>query len=436
MPKEKERLESARRFFEYLATRLDTGISVGLWDGSRIPLGKDPNPALCLQIDSPAVLGAIARRPTPENLAREYAQGGLSLQGGDLIEFGTALRDRSSKRDLHRLSKARLLRLALPFLGFPSHRSEVAHRYASEATGRSQSRRDNKAFIQFHYDVSNEFYQLFLDPEMQYSCAYYTDWDNPLEQAQTDKLEIICRKLRLQPGERLLDIGCGWGGLICYAARHYQVKAHGVTLSERQYQWVREKIERLGLQDRVSVELKDYRDLTGRYDKIASIGMFEHIGIANFPAYFKKVKSLLREQGLLLNHSITNRAKKPRRFRSRRIAGEKRLLLKYIFPGSELADIGTMLQSMERVGLEVRDVEAWREHYARTTELWCKRLSANRERAIALVGLERYNMWVLYLAAVSFGFKEGKMHICQALAVKRDDRGRTGLPPTRADLYR
>ncbi len=436
MSEDARQLQAARRLFEYLASHLDAGISVGLWDGGRIPLGQDPNPALCLQIASPAVLGAIARRPTPENLAREYAQGGLSLHGGDLIEFGTALRDRSSKRDLRRLSKTRLLRLALPFLRFPGHRSEMAHGYADEATGRNQSRRDNKAFIQFHYDVSNEFYQLFLDPEMQYSCAYFTDWDNSLEQAQNDKLEMICRKLRLQPGERLLDIGCGWGGLICYAAQHYRVQAHGVTLSERQYQWVREKIERLGLQDRVSVELKDYRELTGRYDKIASIGMFEHIGIANFPAYFKKVKSLLREQGLLLNHSITNRAKKPRRFRPRRIAGEKRLLLKYIFPGSELADIGTMLQSMERVGLEVRDVEAWREHYARTTEFWCKRLSANRERAIELVGLERFNMWVLYLAAVSFGFKEGKMHICQALAVKRDDRGRSGLPPTRSDLYR
>ncbi len=436
MSDETMQLQAARRFFDYLASQLDAGFSIGLWDGSTIALGGDADPRFCIRIASPAVLGSIARRPTSENLAREYATGNISLHGGDFIDFATTIREKSSKRELRALNKAKLLRLALPFLRFPGHKPDLEHRYSRDETGRQQARRDNKAFIQFHYDVSNEFYSLFLDPEMQYSCGYFTDWGNSLEQAQLDKLEMICRKLQLQPGERLLDIGCGWGGLICYAARNYRVRAHGVTLSEKQYQFVREKIKRMGLEDLVSVELKDYIDVMGTYDKIASIGMFEHIGIANFPTYFRKVRSLLRDRGLVLNHSITNRTKKKRRFSPRRISREKRLLLKYIFPGSELADIGTMLQSMELTGLEVRDVEAWREHYGLTTEHWCRRLTANRDKAVERVGLERYNMWVLYLAAVSFGFKEGKMHICQAVAVKGDKQGGSGLPPTREHLYR
>ena len=433
--RENERVQAAKRFFEYVANGLDAGFSVKLWDGSVVPLGKSVDPRYFLAVNTPAALGSIARRPTPENLAREYATGSISLHGGDIIEFVHHARETVNKEKLRGLSKTKLLRLAMPFLRFPGHRADVEHKYKRDETGRQQGQRDNKEFIQFHYDVSNAFYSLFLDPEMQYSCGYFKDWGNSLEQAQLDKLEMICRKLRLQPGERMLDIGCGWGGLICYAARNFGVRAHGITLSRKQHDFAKEKIARLGLEALVSVELIDYRELTGTYDKISSIGMFEHIGIANFPAYFDKVWSLLPDRGILLNHSITCKTKRKRRFRPRRITREKRLLLKYIFPGSELADIGTMLQSMELSGFEVRDVESWREHYGLTSGFWCKRLTANRDKAIELVGLERYNMWVLYLGGVSLGFTAGNMHICQAVGVKRRKKGTSGMPPTREYLY-
>ncbi len=198
---------------------------------------------------------------------------------------------------------------------------------------------------------------------MQYSCAYFTDWGNALEKAQHDKLEMICRKLRLKPGERLLDIGCGWGGLVCHAAEHYGVRAHGITLSEAQLALARERIAAKGLGDRVTVEIQDYADLTGSFDKIASIGMYEHIGLANIPALFRhRARAAGAENGLFLNHAISRRAKrKKRRFAAR---AEQRALLRYIFPGGELDDIGHTVAAMEQTGFEVHDVEAWRQHYA------------------------------------------------------------------------
>ncbi len=300
--------------------------------------------------------------------------------------------------------------------------------------GRREAKRNNKDYIQFHYDVGNEFYQLFLDPRMQYSCGYFRDWENSLEQAQTDKLELICRKLRLKEGESLLDIGCGWGGLICYAAQHYGVKAHGVTLSQEQHDLTQEKIRDLNLEGQVTVELKDYRELDGHFDKIASIGMFEHIGIANYTTYFRKVRSLLNDRGILLNHAIARSSKKSKR-KAKKIRPERRLLLKYIFPGSELSSAGYTQDSMEHEGFEVHDVEALREHYALTCRFWCKRLSKNKDRAIELVGHERYRMWVAYLAGASAGFQAGSIKIYQILATKKVGKGFSGLPPTRSDLY-
>jgi cyclopropane-fatty-acyl-phospholipid synthase len=190
----------------------------------------------------------------------------------------------------------------------------------------------------------------------------------------------------------------------------------------------------LGLQDRVTVELRDYTTLDGEYDKISSIGMFEHIGIANFPTYFGKVFSLLRDRGIFLNHGIARRAKASKR-NFNKITPEKRLILKYIFPGSELDHIGHTLEAMEACNFEIHDVETWREHYAITTKLWCQRLSARREEAIALVGAERYRLWVAYLAAVSFNFTDGPLRIHQVVATRHGSKGVSGLPPTRADLY-
>ena len=311
---------------------------------------------------------------------------------------------------------------------------EIRHEFQGGDAPRRSGKDKDKDFIQFHYDASNEFYALFLDSEMVYSCAYFRDWSNSLEQAQRDKLDLICRKLRLRVGESLLDIGSGWGALLCHAAQHYGVSAHGVTLSQAQYDYAQAKIARLGLQDRVTVSLADYMTLEGRYDKIASIGMYEHVGIANYTAYFKKMHELLAQGGVLLNHGITRRAKRNIK-NFGKISPSRRVILKYIFPGAELDHIGHTVQVMESCGFEIQDVEALRRHYARTCRLWHDRLTARREDAIALVGPERYRMWVAYLAGVTVGFEYGPLHVFQTVATKQGD-ALSPLPPTREDLYR
>jgi cyclopropane-fatty-acyl-phospholipid synthase len=434
-------LRAARRIFLHLAEIADARFSIKLWDGSIIPLGDQADPEFFISIQGPGVLGGLLRRPTLENLIRQYATGNVDFHGGDLITFYEIVRRRgrrskgvSSGRIRKRLRKSLILREALPLLFARSEEKAIAGRFGGDDTGRKQSKRDEKDFIQFHYDLSNDFYRLFLDPEMQYSCAYFTSWENSLEQAQRDKLEMICRKLRLKPGERFLDIGCGWGGLLCHAVQNYQVEGHGVTLSQEQFDFAVEKVKRLGLEDRIRIELRDYRELSGEYDKISSIGMYEHIGIANYVTYFSKVRSLLRDRGVFLNHGITRRAKSSKR-KFRRITPGRRFILKYIFPGSELDHIGHSVEVMEACGFEIHDVEAWREHYALTTRLWCRRLEVNREQAIAEVGEERFRLWIAYLAGVSFAFQDGSLRIFQTLATKHGRKGPSTLPPGRADLY-
>jgi cyclopropane-fatty-acyl-phospholipid synthase len=427
-------LEAARSVLTHLAELLDAKFSIELWDGSQVPLGRDVKPNLCVAIRSPGAISGLLRWPTLDNLVRHYATGQIELKGGDFVEFLEAARVPKSRERMKKLRTGVLLKAALPFLFAPGEKTGPAHAFDGDEVARNGSPRRDRDYIQFHYDLGNEFYQLFLDSEMQYSCGYFTNWDNSLEQAQHDKMEMICRKLRLKPGERFLDIGCGWGGLICHAARHYGVRAHGVTLSQAQHDFAQKKIMRLGLEDRVRVELRDYRSLSGRYDKIASIGMYEHVGIANYPAYFAKINGLLRDRGILLNHGITLAAKKSKRL-FQRIRPEHRLVLKYIFPGGELDHIGHTCQSMETGRFEVHDVEDWREHYAQTTRLWCQRLSVREDEAIRLVGPERYRLWVAYLAGVSLTFLDGNMRIYQVVASKHGARGRAELPPTRADLY-
>lgn len=232
----------------------------------------------------------------------------------------------------------------------------------------------------------------------------------------------------------MLDIGCGWGGLICHAAQKYGAKAHGITLSQAQYDYTNEKIKQLGLEDQVSVEICDYADHEGSYDKICSLGMSEHIGVKNYPRYFNKINSLLRDRGVMLNHAIARSAKKSKRA-VKRIRPERRFLLKYIFPGSELTPVGKTTDFMEMSGFEVHDVESWREHYALTLKYWCKNLSANKEKAIELVGPERYRLWVAYLVGGSVGFRAGSIKLFQVVATKRASKGLSGMPPTREHLY-
>jgi cyclopropane-fatty-acyl-phospholipid synthase len=433
---EDKRLSAARRLFEHVATRLDGSIAVRLWDGSVIPLGPDADTRYQVTFDSAATLGSLLRRPTLENLVIHYAEGHIDLIGGDLIEFVEAAQAKRMKLKWRDLDKGLLARSLWTLARARTEKTGAAYRYAQDEAARVASdQRHDKDYIQFHYDIGDDFYRLFLDPEMQYSCGYFTDFANEIEQAQKDKLDHICRKLRLKPGDRFLDVGCGWGGLVCHAARYYGVTAHGVTLSQNQHDFAVAKAARLGLADKVTIELKDYRALTGKFDKIASIGMYEHVGIANYPAYFGKLHSLLRPGGVLLNHGITRRAKRDKK-RFRRIRPENRLILKYIFPGSELDHIGHSVESMEASGFEVHDVEGLREHYAQTTRLWCQRLSARKDEAIAQVGEAKYRLWVAYLAGVSFAFKNGTLRLFQTVATRHNKNVPVELPPTRADLYR
>ncbi|MGI9425889.1 MAG: class I SAM-dependent methyltransferase [Hyphomicrobiaceae bacterium] len=426
-------LASAEKLVAELATHLDLDMSVRLWDQQPVPLGQNVKSDLCIAIDSPGVIASILRRPTLDRIIRHYAHGQIRIEQGSLIDVGRQLESNGKRKSLKGLPKRRVAGHLWPFLFARADPPQQARSFAGDAVGEARATEDNRDFIQFHYDVGNEFYDLFLDPEMQYSCAYFTSWENTLEQAQHDKLDMICRKLRLKPGERFLDIGCGWGGLVCHASEHYGVEAHGITLSNAQIDTARERITRRGLSDRVTVEILDYADIDRRYDKIASIGMYEHIGIKNIESYFKTVRSALAPDGLFLNHAISRRAKRKRRVFSAR--AEQRALQKYIFPGGELDDIGHTIAAMEQAGFEVHDVEGWRMHYARTTEIWCERLMANQREAVAIVGEETYRIWIAYLAGCSLAFARGSARIFQTL-VSHNARGATPLPPSRADLYR
>ena len=429
-------LKSIRELLTSIAEPLDLNVSVRLWNGEVIPLGANADGKYIISLSGPGVIGSLLRRPTLEMLVRLYATGHIDFEGGDLMEFSEALKTRQSNRErLKQISKVMLAKRTLPFLFAKTRVADLKQSYSADMIGREESKRKNSDYIQFHYDVGNDFYKLFLGTEMIYTCGYFKDWSNTLDQAQHDKLDMICRKLQLAPGDRMLDIGCGWGGLICHAAQHFGVKSHGVTLSQQQYEYAKSKIERLGLTDKVSVEICDYADHQGTYDKISSIGMSEHIGVANYPRYFQKINSLLRDRGLILNHAIARSSKSSKKF-SARIRPERKFLLKYIFPGSELIPVGMTSDFLEQSGFEVNDIESWRDHYAITLRHWCKNLSANKERAIELAGAERYRLWVAYLAGGSVGFTAGSIKIYQVVASKKASKGVSGMPPTREHLYR
>jgi cyclopropane-fatty-acyl-phospholipid synthase len=289
--------------------------------------------------------------------------------------------------------------------------------------------RDRQA-VNFHYELSNEFFALFLDPLMVYSCAYFEMSDTTLETAQRAKLDHVCRKLQLQPDQELLDVGCGWGGLVLHAARVYGVRATGITLSAQQAEVARERIARAGLSERCTIEVRDYRELAGsaRFDRIASVGSIEHVGEANLPAYFQRCFDLLRPRGRMLNHGITSRPTRP-------MGGGNTFQRKYIFPDHELVPISTTLTAAESVGFEVRDVESLREHYALTLSEWYRRFEAKIIAARALVGESTARAFRAYLAGTAHQFRIGDLDLHQSLLVKSEG-GTSGLPLTRAGWYR
>lgn len=429
-----KRLANFKQVLAHARERIGLDVGFVLWDGSTVPADLAPK-AFAIRIADEGAVAALVRRPNLETLANLWVARRIEEVNGTLFQLASVRRAKRTRDFLKSLDKRLVLRGLIPFLFVPRGgpwplAAQPRDRRNTGDPG------ENKQNISYHYDVSNAFYALWLDKEMVYTCAYCTDWGNDLDRMQQDKLEMICRKLRLKPGEHLLDVGCGWGAVSIYAAQHYGVTAYGATLSEQQVAYAREKIKRLGLQDRVKIELKDYSLIEGDgvFDKIASIGIFEHVGAENHPKYYETLKRLLKRDGLLLHHSVTwpGKRKHPD-FRRRRREGK--LFNKYIFPGGDLDHIGNTVTMLERHGFEVHDVEAWREHYQRTCRHWHDRLLANYDAAVAEVGETKTRLWLAYLAGSSIMFERNVFGLHQTLVSKRR-KGPSGLPPTRTDLYR
>lgn len=307
---------------------------------------------------------------------------------------------------------------------------------APQLTGAAHSEDRDKEAIQYHYDVSNDFYKLWLDKEMVYSCAYFDNPQQDIHCAQERKLDYICKKLRLKPGERLLDIGCGWGALAIHAAKHYGATVLGVTLSEKQKDLATERAKEAHLADKVTIELLDYRnvDESNPFDKIVSVGMVEHVGRHNLRTYFEKVWSLLRPGGVFLNHSITLLHDEFKAIR----AVKNGFFAKYIFPDGDLQPLDFILTSAAQTNLELRDVESLREHYALTLKCWLKRFEENEEKITEMMGRKSYRLWRLYLLGAGWGFDNGLHTIYQTLFFKAEE-GKSvseSLPLNRSDWYK
>jgi len=413
-----------------MAVRLWSGVAFKVGEAAAESCGSHVEPRFTLVFRNPQSVSSLVLGRDPLRLVEAYFRGDVDIEG-DLFAALT-LKDHLEALELPWRERLGAL---LRGLELRALNKEVAQRAAASAPSygrevRSHSRTENRDSIQFHYDVSNEFYRLWLDRAMVYSCAYFERADASIDDAQQAKLEHICRKLLLRPGERFLDIGCGWGALVMYAAQHYGVYAHGITLSQKQLNVARRRIVDAGLEDRVTVELKDYRDLQGHeaYDKVASIGMFEHVGIKNLPLYFSTAHRLLKPTGLFLNHGITHES-----------AGWKKspstlFINRYVFPDGELDSISNIQGYMEAAHFELADVEALRAHYALTLRAWVARLERRHARALEYVNEATYRVWRLYMAASALEFEAGTLGIYQVLACKRGPY-QARLPLTRRHLY-
>ncbi len=397
---------------------------VRLWDGSTWHADPSRPPRLTLTIREPGVLRSLVLARDEAALGEGYVSGRFDLDGDLEVVVPIAEALLSAPPALNDKLRILTAALRLPPEG-PRRRWSSVPRFR----GRLHSADRDRAAVSYHYDASNEFYALFLDPRLVYSCAYFQSPDDSLEKAQERKLDYICRKLRLREGQRLLDIGCGWGALLMHAAARYGVLAEGITLSEQQATLARERIRAAGLQDRCTVRVADYRELDQieSYDRIASVGMFEHVGEAGMDAYFRQAHRLLRPGGAFLNHAIGSLPGGASRGPS--FAG------RWVFPDHQTLPIAVTLRGAEAVGFEVRDVENLREHYALTLRRWVRSLENRRDQAVRLVGEATWRAWRLVFAAAAYQFDAGRMHLYQTLLLKPGKGGRAGVPLTREDWY-
>ncbi len=434
---EDRRVVAARRLVGHVAEHLQADLSLRLWNGEVLPLGPGARDDIQIVIGRPSAVRRMILKPSLMTLFELFASGDLRVEGGSPLEAADRWDHGRAVHLKSRLDKGLLAREALPFLlGGADTVSDVLPAWdatGDDGVGRDRGRRRDQDFIQFHYDVGNDFYGLFLDSEMVYSSAYFTERDATLEAAQREKLDRICRKLRLKPGQRMLDVGCGWGGLACWAAQHYGVEVHGVTLSQAQLDFARAKVERLGLSDRVTLELKDYREVdgAGAYDAIAQVEMFEHAGFANHERHFNQMRRLLKPGGLYFHQASVRRGGKT----EIRPTPTTRVITRFIFPGGELDTIGMTVTNLGRLGFETLDVEDMREHFELTLREWTRRLYDRRAEAYALAGEARTRLWLIYFALFAKGFERGAVQVYQTVAQKRR-AGPSGLPLDRASLYR
>jgi cyclopropane-fatty-acyl-phospholipid synthase len=398
----------------------DLPIAIEAYDGSR--LGPADAPATLL-IRSPTALRRIVQAPGELGFARAYVAGDIDLEGD--IFAALALRDHLPDMRLRPAQWLAAMRLVGPGALKPVRRPQEEARLH----GRRHTKRRDAAAIAHHYDVSNDFYRRVLGPSMTYSCAVWTAPSITLEDAQSAKHELICRKLGLEPGVRLLDIGCGWGGMLLHAAERHGVQAVGVTLSKRQVELAEKRAAEAGLAGKIEVRFQDYRDVTdGPYDAVSSIGMFEHVGLRQLGVYFERCHELLRPGGRLLNHAISRPAGVAGSTADGRARfGRRSFIDRYVFPDGELHEVGAVISAIQRAGFEARHMESIREHYALTLRRWVANLEANWDACVADAGRTRARIWRLYMAASAIQFEANRTQVHQVLAVKPDN-GRSCLP--------
>jgi cyclopropane-fatty-acyl-phospholipid synthase len=372
--------------------------------GSGLRLGEFSQPKVVIQVRKASAIPLLLS-PSLDSLGEAYVEGQIDVTGSvdDVLDIAHRLAEAGSK------TEGRLSRMVRRF---------------------THTKNTDREDIQYHYDVSNAFYQVWLDPAMVYSCAYFENGDETLAEAQTKKIDHILTKVQLQPGQRLLDIGCGWGALVMRAASKFGARCLGVTLSQRQFELATERVRQAGLQDRVEIRLQDYRDVQGQFDRITSVGMFEHVGIQHLPGYFSRINELLTDEGWVLNHGITSTDAND----GETSHGGGRFIDRYVFPHGELPHIGTVLRTMQEGGLEALDIESLRRHYARTTGLWSQAFEANGEKLKAMVDEKRWRIWRVYLAGSQWAFEHDEVSLYQVLC-RKAGRPARGLPWSRRWMY-